>query len=475
MFNTVKKILSGLLLLYVVYLLLTGLFVFLKDYEEPHTTAFDPDVTEFTGTDWGSDRAAIIEEREAGLQTRINLLENAKESIKITNYSLIPSEASDVFYGLILDSANRGVNVQLLFNGFIHDLYGPLNKTYLALVHHPNIELRFYEPLNFLKPWTLQNQLHDKFWLIDDTYALSGGRNIGDKYFLEDYEGANVHDRDVLVINTASDLEASGLHDFYTYFDALWTHEFTTEERINEGEYFKQRGEEGEELLLQKLADAKVENTLGFGLNINWEEHSFPTRKVSLITNPIGRMKSEPLVLKTLNELMLKAENQVIMQSPYLVVNEELQDILDVDEMQADVHVLTNSQYSTPNFAAIAGMLKYRDGLLFESDQVYGYQGDGSIHAKSYVLDDRLSLIGSFNLDPRSAFLSTENLVVIDSEPLAEHLTNNIVGLMEQSRIYNQDGTILPDEIMEPKEIPWVKKALIEIARVIFYPFDELL
>ena len=33
----------------------------------------------------------------------------------------------------------------------------------------------------------------------------------------------------------------------------------------------------------------------------------------------------------------------------------------------------------------------------------------------SYIFDQRTSIIGSFNLDPRSAFLSTESVVVIDS------------------------------------------------------------
>jgi len=41
------------------------------------------------------------------------------------------------------------------------------------------------------------------------------------------------------------------------------------------------------------------------------------------------------------------------------------------------------------------------------------------LHAKSMVVDHRTVVIGTFNLDPRSANLNTECVAIMDSAPMA--------------------------------------------------------
>ena len=50
------------------------------------------------------------------------------------------------------------------------------------------------------------------------------------------------------------------------------------------------------------------------------------------------------------------------------------------------------------------------------------YDGGVSYHGKCFVMDGRLSGIGSFNWDMRSAYLDTELMLVIDSEGLNAEL-----------------------------------------------------
>ncbi len=466
------RIFKVILAIYLIYALFTGVFIFLIDYPAVDSSR---DTSEFYGNKTGPDRAALIEDPEFALATRVNLLENAEESVKIANYSIDSDEVTDLFYGLILDTANRGVEVQLLFNDMPRNLYGPFNPTYWAIVNHPHIELRFYEPFSLLKPWTFNNRMYDKFWIVDGTYALSGGRNIGDRYYLEDVPEAKVYDRDILVYNTDSELETSGLQDFELYFEELWNHDYTEEENPDYASFYQNLAQEGEVELVTELEQARVYEQYGLAKAINWHDLSYPTHKVSLISNPLQRLKKKPVILETLNALTLEAEKQIIAQSPYFVVNEELQEIVDIENSEAEVHVLTNSQFSTPNLPAMAGMLNYREDLLEGAAQVYGYQGEGSIHGKSYLIDQRLSLVGSFNIDPRSTFLSTENLVVVDSAPFAQALTKNIESIMQESRIYNAEAPTLPETVEEPKEVPAIKEFFINISRVFFYPLDELL
>ena len=49
------------------------------------------------------------------------------------------------------------------------------------------------------------------------------------------------------------------------------------------------------------------------------------------------------------------------------------------------------------------------------------------VHAKSFVVDDEIAWIGSFNLDPRSVHLNTEVGIVFWDEALARSIKENIL------------------------------------------------
>jgi cardiolipin synthase C len=61
---------------------------------------------------------------------------------------------------------------------------------------------------------------------------------------------------------------------------------------------------------------------------------------------------------------------------------------------------------------------------LIRRSRGFGFKGPSSaqLHAKVAVVDDRLLVVGSVNLDPRSAVGNTEMSVVIDSPPLVADL-----------------------------------------------------
>lgn len=479
MIKNIKKILSIIFLiltLYLLYFFVFGILIFTKDYKLTDENNLNPIDTSIYYQDInGPDNVTLLETGELGLTARFNLIENAKESIKIANFKLESSEVSDVLYALLIERANEGVQVQLLIDGVTHNLHGFRNELYWALATTPNIEVRFYEELDLLRPWRLNNRLHDKIFIVDEEKVLTGGRNIGDNYYLKNKEGRFAYDRDVLISTDSVDNEGSVLHDFNDYYDELWNHEFVVHTEENQLIEFEADGEVGIENLLTMLIAKREQETFYLETDIDWEEISHPTNNISLITNPIERMKQNPRILQILDALMKDANDLIVIQTPYFVWNEELQPILEFDEVNVATHILTNSESSTNNYPGVSGFLKYKDKILENVTQVYGFQGDGSIHAKTYVIDERLSLVGSFNLDPRSSFLSSENLVVIDSESFANELSQNILGLMESSRIYNEEQVILPETVESPDNVPWTRDLLLRITRIVLYPFDELL
>jgi len=63
--------------------------------------------------------------------------------------------------------------------------------------------------------------------------------------------------------------------------------------------------------------------------------------------------------------------------------------------------------------------------------QIWEWQGrrtgaagktDGTLHAKYAVFDRRVSLVGSYNLDPRSRTLNNETAIVFENEVLSSQL-----------------------------------------------------
>ncbi len=135
-------------------------------------------------------------------------------------------------------------------------------------------------------------------------------------------------------------------------------------------------------------------------------------------------------------------------QSPYLILTElGLGLFSDAVSRGVEVRILTNSLCSTDNLEAFNGYQRIRDELIQSGVQVYEYRPDAEVrkslitaekqkrsgyvptfglHAKSMVVDHQTVVIGTFNLDPRSANLNTECVAIMSSSDMA----HQVEGLM---------------------------------------------
>ena len=111
----------------------------------------------------------------------------------------------------------------------------------------------------------------------------------------------------------------------------------------------------------------------------------------------------------------------------------------------ADITVVTNSLASTNAPTVYGKWEKYRTELINAGINVYEFmlsaenlrakihdrerkQSSFSVmHSKTIVFDDKISWIGSFNLDPRSIYYNTENVVIFECPEFAEKLRNMII------------------------------------------------
>ena len=213
-----------------------------------------------------------------------------------------------------------------------------------------------------------------------------------------------------------------------------------------------------------------------FENNFNWEETTVPTKKITLVHNPIQGLNKEPWVYYELTNLAKNAKESILIQSPYIIPTRNMLKILDIDSINADnIDILTNSLYASPNPFAIAGYMNHRKNIVDNSSRVYEFQGPGSIHAKSYIFDERISAVGSFNFDSRSVHLSTETMVIIDSEEFARDLKGEMEKYMAQSLVVDQDYNYIEDPRVKAGKPPLIKKIIIGVFSIVIYFFAFML
>jgi len=144
---------------------------------------------------------------------------------------------------------------------------------------------------------------------------------------------------------------------------------------------------------------------------------------------------------------VVNARESVLIQSPYLIMPEGgIELFAELVRRGVRVRISTNSLASTDNIQAFSGYQGQREDLLLAGVEIFEFMDEPNIrtelirrypriaandpifalHAKSMVIDGRITFIGTFNLDPRSANLNTEVGVLIESEVLAGEVAASI-------------------------------------------------
>jgi cardiolipin synthase C len=181
--------------------------------------------------------------------------------------------------------------------------------------------------------------------------------------------------------------------------------------------------------------------------------------KPSKIEADVGSVEaSEDTTVDGLLSLMAQAKKDLLIVSPYFVPGERMmKQLADVRQRGVRVRLLTNSLASNDAPAAHVGYARYRNALLGLGIELYemraeqpgtvrslgslggslgnlgtGSLGSGaggsraSLHAKVVVIDDRLLVVGSMNLDLRSQLQNSEVAIVVRNRAISAEATRLI-------------------------------------------------
>ncbi len=416
------------------------------------------------------DRAMILETNTSAWEERIRLMNMASERIILSTFDMRDGESTRDLLAVLLHKADEGVQVQILVDGFSDFLRMEGRPVFYALSSHPNVEIRIYNPIRPWFPWTLQGRMHDKFVIADDQAYILGGRNTFD-YFIGDYETENKSfDRELLIYNSKGPGESS-LNGLMAYFQEVWNLEVC---RIfhDDPDLAERKKVQGQRRLLEERYDHLQEVRPDLFEPFDYAQVTEPTQGVELLSGETGIYGKEPRVFYMLSQLMAHAQEQVIIHTPYAVCNDYMYDTLtNLCAQVPEVTMMVNSVENGDNLVASSDYLKNKGHLIETGLEIYEYDGGISYHGKSVVIDNDISIVGSYNLDLRSTYMDTELMLVVKSEAVTQELTGYMEDMHQDCRKVIDAKTYETPPHLDIARIPPAKRFFLGFLGILLAPF----
>ena len=325
--------------------------------------------------------ALILDYGQDALLARLDLIRGATRSIDIQTYIFDEDDAGHLILDELLVAARRGVKVRLLI-----DQLAALRRvdTLAALAGaHANFEMRLYNPvlgrarINYPMYalasaccWRKLNQrMHNKLMMVDGLVGITGGRNYQNDYYDWD-ESYNFRDRDILVAGPAV---ASMDAHFELFWDAPLSRPLT---RLTDvGRLVLRQGVPP----MENPAPQRPRRIEAIGRDADdaalvrsrLADAAMPVQSLRYIGDPPGKHQAAKLrsgvSSRLLRDLIVSAEQRVLLQTPYLVLSKPAQRMfseLQLREAPPRVVVSTNSLAATDAFIPYALSYKYKRRYL---------------------------------------------------------------------------------------------------------------
>ncbi len=429
------------------------------------------------GEDQTADRVMLLETNQSAWTERIRLLDQAQDRIILSTFDMRPDESTQDILSIIQKKADQGVSVRILVDGFSGLVRMENSKLFHAVAAHPNVEIRLYNPISLLTPWTTQGRMHDKYVIVDDLAYILGGRNTFD-YFIGEYDTTNnSYDREVLVYNTKCGTEessVSSLHEVEAYFESVWNLDVCRPFHDDEALLGETQIQEWCRSLSER--EKNLEERYGELFQPpDYVNMTHETEGICLLSNPTDIYGKEPVVFQQLTDLMIQAQERVIIHTPYSVLNKDMREKLtEVADQVPDTCLVINSVENGDNFFASSDYQYNKQKVIDTGLQLYEYDGGTSYHAKSIVIDDDISIIGSYNLDLRSTYVDTELMLVIKSEGLTQELLAYMDQIQQDCRkVINRTEYEVPEHVTVA-EVPAYKRILWKAVGFLMQPLRVL-
>lgn len=358
---------------------------------------------------------------EEAFPVMIDRLKKAKHYIFIEYFIITPGKFWNTILDILIEKVKQGVDVRIIYDDF--GCLRTLPKNYCKKLSALGIKAIKYSPIVPFLTVRMNNRDHRKIMVIDGHTGFTGGINLADEYINEIVRFGKWKDNCIM-------LEGEGVFDMTTMFLVVWH-------------------------LLDKDSSYRIDYRKYIPSLYQNETKPF--------TNGGGYVQSYcsvPFLYESIGQnvyidIIMKAKKYVYISTPYLILDDELTDILRLTAKNGvDVRIVVPH---IPDKKLVFELTRsYYKTLLSAGVKIYEYL-PGFIHAKTFVADDVMATVGTVNLDFRSLYLHMENGTFLYKEKCIMDIKKDFINIFSVSK-----ECTLENE----NKIKWYRKLLRVVLKV---------
>lgn len=319
-------------------------------------------------------------------------LEKAEKFIFLEYFIIRPGEMWDGVLEILKRKAAAGVDVRIIYDdmGCIDILPANYNATLEGWGIRTMAFNRFVPAVSLV----MNNRDHRKITVIDGKVGFTGGINISDEYI-------NVKERFGHWKDTGLMLKGPGVFNLTLMFLEMWN-------------AFNKDGDGYAEFIPDSFEECGSADD-GYVLSFS--------------DSPLD---NESVGESVYTDMLYQAKDYIYITTPYLAIDSELQTALCMAAKRGvDVRMITPG---IPDKKLVYRLTRsYYPTLLRAGVKIYEYT-PGFIHAKSFVCDDKLCVVGTINMDYRSLYLHFECGTLMYNNPEIKQVKKDDLETMERCR-----------------------------------------
>lgn len=324
----------------------------------------------------------------------LKAIEDAQDHIHIEYYTYDDDDIGREISEALIRKAQEGVTVR-----FIYDDFGSKSirrKMAKRMLKSGVKVFPFYKIVFIAFANRLNYRNHRKIVIIDGKIAFVGGINVADRYVNK--EGQEIYWRDTHVR-----IEGPGVRYLQYIFMCDWN--FCSKEII-----------EPSDKLFPPVASLPKKGN----------------RVVQIASS--GPDSDVPTILFSLLQGINLAEEELLIATPYFIPGDSIMDSLRAAAL-GGVKVKLMVPYKSDSILVNAAARSHYADLLKSGVEIYYYK-KGFLHSKTMVVDRKVGIVGTANLDYRSFDLNFEvNAIIYDAEFSEELAATFIKDLEDCERI----------------------------------------
>ena len=319
-------------------------------------------------------------------------LEKAEKFIFLEYFIIRPGEMWDGVLEILKRKAAAGVDVRIIYDdmGCIDILPANYNATLEGWGIRTMAFNRFVPAVSLV----MNNRDHRKITVIDGKVGFTGGINISDEYI-------NVKERFGHWKDTGLMLKGPGVFNLTLMFLEMWN-------------AFNKDGDGYAEFIPDSFEECGSADD-GYVLSFS--------------DSPLD---NESVGESVYTDMLYQAKDYIYITTPYLAIDSELQTALCMAAKRGvDVRMITPG---IPDKKLVYRLTRsYYPTLLRAGVKIYEYT-PGFIHAKSFVCDDKLCVVGTINMDYRSLYLHFECGTLMYNNTEIKQVKKDDLDTMEKCR-----------------------------------------